>query len=98
VLLGDMPLVSAGLIARLTKAFAENPHALAVAPVHEGVRGNPVLLSRDLFPELMKLTGDAGARQALRGRDAEIVDVPVDEPGARLDVDTPDALRDLAPE
>jgi molybdenum cofactor cytidylyltransferase len=95
VLLGDMPLVSATLIAQLTEAYAQHPRALAVVPVHEGVRGNPVLLSRALFPQIMELTGDAGARQVLRGRDADIVEIAVNEPAARIDIDTPDALRDL---
>jgi molybdenum cofactor cytidylyltransferase len=96
VLLGDMPLVSASLIAQLVQAFRDNPQAAAVLPVHAGVRGNPVLLSSALFSDLAKLTGDAGARQILRGRDADVVEVDVNEPAARLDVDTPDALRDLS--
>ncbi len=95
VLLGDMPLVSAALIAQLTEAFEQRPRALAVVPVHEGVRGNPVLLSRALFAQIMELTGDAGARQVLRGRDADIIEIAVNEPAARIDIDTPDALRDL---
>ena len=96
VLLGDMPLVSASLIARLVHAFRDKPQAAAVLPIHAGVRGNPVLLSSALFPDLARLTGDAGARQILRGRDADVVEVEVDEPAARLDVDTPDALLDLS--
>ncbi|MDB5643230.1 MAG: 4-diphosphocytidyl-2C-methyl-D-erythritol kinase [Hyphomicrobiales bacterium] len=96
VLLGDMPLVSPALIAKLVAAFANDPQAIAVLPVHEGVRGNPVLLSRAVFAEIMQLSGDAGARQVLRGRDADVVEVDVDESAARLDVDTPAALRDLA--
>jgi molybdenum cofactor cytidylyltransferase len=95
VLLGDMPLVSTSLIARLVQAFRDQPRAAAVLPVHAGVRGNPVLLSAALFPDLAKLTGDAGARQILRGRDADVVEVVVDEPATRLDVDTPDALSAL---
>jgi molybdenum cofactor cytidylyltransferase len=96
VLLGDMPLVSPALIAQLVEAFVQNPRALAVVPVHEGVRGNPVLLSRALFAQMMDLTGDAGARQVLHGRDADIIEIVVNEPAARIDIDTPDALRDLA--
>lgn len=96
VLLGDMPLVSSDLIAKLVEAFADHPQAVAVLPVHEGVRGNPVLLSRAVFADIMQLDGDAGARQVLRGRDADVIEVPVDQRAARLDVDTPAELRDLA--
>jgi len=96
VLLGDMPLVSSGLISKLVEAFAKHPQSVAVLPVHEGVRGNPVLLSRAVFAQIMQLDGDAGARQVLRGRNADVIEVPVDEQAARLDVDTPAELRDLA--
>ncbi len=97
VLLGDMPLVSAGLIARLTQAFAAHPNAAAVLPVHEGVRGNPALISRALFAPIMQLSGDAGARRVLQGLGAEIVEINVDDPATRLDIDTPDALAALQP-
>jgi molybdenum cofactor cytidylyltransferase len=95
VLLGDMPLVSAALIAQLAAAFAQHPRAAAVVPVHEGVRGNPVLLSRAMFAQIMELTGDAGGRQVLRGRDADVIEIAVNEPASRIDIDTPDALRML---
>jgi len=95
ILLGDMPLVSSALVAKLVGSFQENPGAIAVAPVHDGVRGNPVLLSSALFPEIMSLSGDAGARQILRGREAGVIEVVVDDAATRLDIDTPDALQNI---
>jgi molybdenum cofactor cytidylyltransferase len=95
VLLGDMPLVSPGLISKLVEAFAKHPQAVAVLPVHAGERGNPVLLSRAMFADILQLNGDAGARQVLRGREADVIEVPVDEQAARLDVDTPAELNEL---
>lgn len=93
VLLGDMPLVSAALIARLTEAFVRHPGAPAILPVCRGVRGNPALLSRALFPQLMQLSGDAGARQVLRG--VEVIEIEVEDAGAHVDIDTPEALAGL---
>src|SRR6185312_14366709 len=60
VFLGDMPRVPHAVLAPLAEALAAG--ALAAAPVFEGRRGNPVLIGRALFPELLALTGDAGAR------------------------------------
>ena len=91
VLLGDMPLVTADLLDRLIGAFEARPDAAAVAPVFGGQRGNPVLLSRALFPAVARLTGDAGARKLLAGIGG-VLDVEVDNHGVMLDVDTPDAL------
>ncbi|MDB5649064.1 MAG: 4-diphosphocytidyl-2C-methyl-D-erythritol kinase [Hyphomicrobiales bacterium] len=96
VLLGDMPLVGPALIDTLTAAFEAHPEALAVVPSFAGERGNPVLISAHLFPALAALHGDAGARQVLRGLSDGVLEVAVSDEAARVDIDTPDALRDLA--
>ncbi|MFC6790370.1 NTP transferase domain-containing protein [Methylobacterium komagatae] len=92
VMLGDMPLVGAALIDRLADAFENGGStAAAVVPVHEGTRGNPVLLNlRVLADGLSALRGDRGAGPLLTGR-ADIIEIEA-EPGITLDVDTPDAL------
>lgn len=92
ILLGDMPLVDAALIAQVADAYTDQ--AAAVVPTYEGVRGNPVLLSARLAPEIAHLSGDMGARQILRGRN-DVRDMPVTSAAARLDIDTPEALKKL---
>lgn len=57
-------------------------------PTYGGVRGNPVLFARSLFPELARLTGDTGARSLLRAHAAEVVTVPVSDGPPPRDVDT----------
>ena len=71
-------------------------HADAVVPVHEGRRGNPVLISRTLFPALHRLTGDEGARRILADGARRVLACPVDDPGVLVDVDTREALNALA--
>ncbi len=93
VLLGDMPAVTSALIDRLIAAFGEQPAALAAAPRVAGRRGNPVLLSRSLFPAVATLEGDEGARKLLSGAaPGEVVALDASGPGATLDVDTPQSL------
>jgi molybdenum cofactor cytidylyltransferase len=100
VLLGDMPGVGAALIDRLIAAYAEagrrSAPPLAVVPVAGGRRGNPVLLDRRLAPEIAGLSGDRGAGPMLAGRDG-VLELAVEDPGALLDVDTPDVLAGIAP-
>lgn len=90
VLLGDMPLVDAPLIDRLLRRWADLRPA-ALVPVSGGRRGNPVVLSRALAPEIARLAGDSGAGPLLRGR-GDVIEEPVETPGVLHDVDTPDAL------
>jgi molybdenum cofactor cytidylyltransferase len=101
IVLGDMPRIAAPTLDALIEAFAARSDALAAAPVRAGRRGNPVLLSRALFPTLARLTGDEGARRLISEADPRgVVEVEVDGDGATLDVDTPGELaaaRNLRP-
>jgi molybdenum cofactor cytidylyltransferase len=92
VMLADMPQVDRGLIDRLISAYDADKGALIAVPVIDGKRGNPVLWSRRFFPELMTLLGDVGARHLIGKYREAVVDVPVDDHRALVDVDTPDAL------
>jgi molybdenum cofactor cytidylyltransferase len=92
VMLGDMPLVSAAQIDALARAFARASGVpSAVVPMHEGRRGNPVLLNLRLLGDgIAGLRGDRGAGPLLAGR-TDVLEV-AGEPGTSLDIDTPDGL------
>jgi molybdenum cofactor cytidylyltransferase len=90
VMLGDQPMVGSRTVAALLRAWRQEGARPAVA-VSGGDGGRwtpPVVLARELWDELMKLEGDAGARQVLDKR-PELVDVvPAHD---RLDdIDTPE--------
>jgi len=95
ILLGDMPHVTAAIIDRLIAAFAARPKAKAVAPVVGGRRGNPILIGRALFPAVMALEGDVGARHLLAAAGDDVIEVVLDDAAVLTDVDTPEALAAL---
>jgi molybdenum cofactor cytidylyltransferase len=92
ILLGDQPLVGARTVATLLRAWRREGSRPAVAVAQggdgDGAWAPPVVLARELWSELLKLKGDAGARQVLHGR-PEMLDV-VPAPGRPDDIDTPD--------
>lgn len=90
VLLGDMPLVSAETIDRLVEASA-GAAEMAVVPVLDGRRGNPVLLPRAMFARLTRLEGDQGARRLLNESSA-VLELAVPDLGVAIDIDTPEEL------
>lgn len=97
VLLADMPRVSAAMIDRLLAAFYAAPERpRAVIPTNAGQRGNPVLLGRAIFADVMQLQGDRGAGALLRGETQGIIECPIDDEAIVIDIDTPDALAALA--
>jgi len=97
VLLADMPRISPGVIDALIAAFdAAAPRVpLAVVPVHAGRRGNPVLVGRALFPAIMRLEGDHGARGLIETAGEGLLECPIDDPAVTVDIDTRDALNAL---
>jgi molybdenum cofactor cytidylyltransferase len=85
VFLGDMPRVPHGVAQSLAEALAKG--APAAAPIFGGRRGNPVLLSRDLFPDLLALQGDEGARRILQRLGDRLALVEAPDDGVLFDVD-----------
>jgi putative acetyltransferase len=59
-------------------------------PEHAGAHGHPVLFTRAVFDELRAADLAHGARVVVRRQPGRVVDVPVDDPGAFVDIDTPD--------
>jgi molybdenum cofactor cytidylyltransferase len=92
VMLGDMPEVAGALIDRLAAAIDPARGALIAVPVRNGKRGNPVVWSRRLFGDLARLEGDVGARHLIGLYADAVVEVPVEDEAAFVDVDTPEAL------
>lgn len=85
-LLGDQPLVSAEVMDRVAAAYRESGDPV-VLPVCGGERGNPVLMDRALFPDLLEITGDVGGRAILSRYEGGIREVEVCCPGIHADVD-----------
>lgn len=83
VLPGDMPLVVPHSIRAVADALEHNP---VVYAQHRGRQGHPVGFSAELYSELVRLTGDDGARRVMARYPAHGVEL--DDPGVLLDVDT----------
>lgn len=88
VVLGDMPFVRPETLTVLADVLAAG--APAVVPVCAGRRGNPAGFSRAVWPQLMALQGDQGAR-AILDRLA-VVEVQLDDRGVHRDIDLPEDL------
>ena len=85
VFLGDMPKIPPAVLAPLAALIAEGH--VAAAPVFGGRRGHPAVFARALFPDLVGLTGDEGARSVLHRVGPATVEAPDD--GVLFDVDEP---------
>jgi molybdenum cofactor cytidylyltransferase len=96
VLLGDQPFVSAAIVERLVAEWRASA-APIVAPVYAGQRGNPVLFARAVFPELLAIQGDQGARAVLAADPARVRLVAFDDARPLADIDTLEEYQRLRP-
>jgi molybdenum cofactor cytidylyltransferase len=95
IALGDQPTLPEDIIPRLVAVAAETGKAI-VAPSYRGARGNPVLFAASVFPELLALTGDEGARGVIVRDPARVALAHFDLP-MPPDLDTPDDYERLRP-
>jgi len=91
VMLADMPTISTLHLNALVDAFATRDGKSIIIAAHQGVRGNPVIIPKQLFSDLLSLEGDVGARNIIRLSGLPIVDVEIG-PAALHDVDTTEAV------
>lgn len=85
----DLPLIAEETAAALVRSFRENPGPL-ILPFHNGVAGHPVLISRDLFPDVLTRPLEEGLRSLIMESARTLREVKVIDPGILIDIDTPD--------
>jgi len=96
VVLGDQPLVGPDILDKVLTAYAENPHGL-VAPTFQGRRGNPVIIDRRYFAELLALPASAAPRFLLQKYPDDLLLVDVKSDVILHDLDRPEDYERLRP-
>ena len=91
VALGDMPQIAGKTMLKVAEALT-NRKNIAV-PVRNGRRGHPVAIGSAYRDGLLALTGDRGARSVLAKNAANVVEIPVEDEGIFVDVDTRESYR-----
>jgi molybdenum cofactor cytidylyltransferase len=90
VALADMPFIRRSSIAAVRDALAGG--ATLVAPYFRSRRGHPVGIAGRFQSQLVALSGDAGAKELLAAHAAELVKIPLGDPGVIRDIDRPEDL------
>ena len=94
----DVPMVHASTIRAVVDAW-QKQHAPIVRPAMGDRHGHPVLFDRVTFDELRRAPLSEGAKAVVHAYADRVVNVPVDDPGALVDIDTPgDYRRVMSPD
>jgi molybdenum cofactor cytidylyltransferase len=92
ITLVDRPPVQAATLATLESAFerATAHRKWAVIPEYQGKHGHPILAGRELLEAFLRAPETSSARDVEHAHQSEIEYVPVDDPLAAVNVDTPE--------
>jgi CTP:molybdopterin cytidylyltransferase MocA len=86
---GDMPVVSRETFCKLLASRRQAATGV-IFPTLNGYRKHPPLIDARLIPAILAFDGGGGLRELWKRYEGEARDVPVDDAGVWIDVDTPD--------
>ena len=88
VTLVDVPFVSASTVRAVVDCYRET-HANIVRPTRGDDHGHPLLIARSLFDVFSRADPFQGAKPVVRAHATPAGNIPIDDPGAFADIDTP---------
>ena len=88
----DVPLITGDAVRALLLGAQAGAEPI-VRATSNGRHGHPVIFKREVFDELRGTDPSVGARGVVRADASRVADVDVGDPGALLDVDTPEDYR-----
>jgi molybdenum cofactor cytidylyltransferase len=93
IMLCDQPFADVKLISSMQTRQQQTGKAI-VACSYGNTIGVPALLNKSLFPELLLLQGNEGAKHIIKDRPQELTIIPFEK--GIIDIDTPEDLSRLA--
>ncbi len=90
----DVPSVSPDTVRCVLHAW-RTTGAPIVRPARGDLHGHPVIFDRAVFEEIRAADPHIGAKAVVRAHEREILNVPIDDEGAFVDVDTVEEYRAL---
>lgn len=90
--LGDTPLLRYKTINQIIEAHQFH-QAQIVVPYYGEQSGHPILVTSQLFSELLKVRGDVGARFVIKAHNKSVFRLEVDDEGVIIDLDTQESYQ-----
>ncbi len=93
ICLADMPFIRADTYEKLTLAAQQAHEGAILIPTFHGKRGHPVVWHQQYFNKLIALNADIGGKQIIQEAREHVIEVPVEDAGILIDLDTPEMLK-----
>lgn len=94
ILPGDMPVVRNTTFRSLISAYKDGGRKI-IFPTLSGYRKHPPLVDSSFIPDIMSYTGKGGLRSVWKKYENCIIEIPVDDEGVWIDLDTPSDYMDI---
>ena len=94
VTLVDVPMIAVSTVTRVVTEW-QRTRAPIVRPAIGDRHGHPVIFDRALFDALRAAPLDTGAKSVVRAHEHHLLNVPVDDEGCLVDLDTPEEYRKM---
>ena len=97
ICLADMPEISKCVYNKMLLTFQLNYKEnipLIIMPIHNNIKGNPIIFSKYFFKDLKKLKGDIGAKKLILKNEKYIKRINITINSILNDIDTPIAFND----
>ena len=89
IILADMPHITSSIINQLLRRYTSSRLPLGAITI-KNRRSHPVIIGKSLFPELLKLTGDTGAKGLFLKYADHVCLVEPEGHYDNMDIDTPE--------
>ena len=93
IMLGDMPDISTKLLNSMIDSFNPELKKYIIVPTYKNKLGNPALISRMFFPDILKLKGDYGAKSIIKQNMNIVSKLPQRTAATLLDIDNHSELK-----
>jgi molybdenum cofactor cytidylyltransferase len=88
ILLADMPNINYQLINKLIENYDPDSNNSIIIPTFNGKKGNPILIDREFFPDILSIKGDKGAKDIINANKNSIKKIPHKDSSVLNDIDT----------
>ncbi|MBT4109403.1 MAG: NTP transferase domain-containing protein [Pelagibacterales bacterium] len=87
-----MPNIDNQVINRMINSFNPSKNNSIIIPTFNGKKGNPILLARKFFPDILRVKGDKGAKDIIINNKKSILEIPQKNSSVLNDIDTKEDL------
>ena len=92
IILGDMPDIKSTLINQLIENYNPSDNKSIIIPTYKNKKGNPILIDREFFPDILSIKGDKGAKDIIKFNKKYINEIPQKYSAIINDIDTKEDL------